>query len=137
MLLEVGLGVGRLWSWNCSFETCFETCFEMCFEAESSVRGCFFSAELGAEWKWPGEGVGQPEIERCLNHLVDRHDLRRDIELGARVDSAVFDEPSGTWLVVTSDAGEYRARFLVATTGVLPIPPRSGVLTPTVMQATG
>ncbi|MCX4815180.1 hypothetical protein OG601_31745 [Streptomyces sp. NBC_01239] len=113
VLLEAGLGVGGLWYWNRSFEACFE--------AESSIRGRLFSAELGAGWEWP-RGAGQPDIERYLNHVVDRHGLRRDIELGVRAASAVFDERSGTWSVVAGDGSAYRARFLVAATGVLPIP---------------
>ena len=64
----------------------------------------------------------QPEIERYLNHVVDRFDLRRHMRFGARVTSATYDESSGRWTVETSDGTEYRARFLVAATGVLSVP---------------
>ncbi|WP_089103718.1 NAD(P)-binding protein [Streptomyces hyaluromycini] len=116
VLLEAGLGVGGIWYWNNSFEARFE--------AESSVRGHLFSAELGAAWQRPEEGAGQPVIEGYLNHLVDRQDLRPHIRLGATVGSAVYDDPTGTWSVLTDDAVEYRARFLVAATGALPAPGR-------------
>ncbi|MER7691962.1 hypothetical protein [Streptomyces sp. NPDC097610] len=114
LLLEAGLGVGGIWYWNNSFEACFE--------ADSSMRGHLFSAELGAERERPPEGAGQPGIERYLNHLVDRHDLRRDIRLGARVRSAVYDDSTGTWSVLASGGEAYRARYVVAATGALLVP---------------
>ncbi|MGW4911039.1 hypothetical protein [Streptomyces sp. NPDC004270] len=116
VLLEAGLGVGGIWYWNNSFEARFE--------AESSVRGHLFSAELGAAWERPEEGAGQPVIEGYLNQLVDRQELRPHIRLGVTVGSAVYDDPTGTWSVLTGDAVEYRARFLVAATGALPAPGR-------------
>ena len=39
-----------------------------------------------------------------------------------RSPSAVWDEPSGTWVVTVGDGTEVRARFLVAATGVLSVP---------------
>ena len=39
-----------------------------------------------------------------------------------RSPSAVYDESSGTWTVVVGDGTEFRARFLVAATGVLSVP---------------
>ena len=44
------------------------------------------------------------------------------MRLGAPVTSASFDEASGSWTVIAGDGRTYRARFLVAATGVLSIP---------------
>ncbi|MFJ9563881.1 NAD(P)-binding protein [Streptomyces fuscichromogenes] len=114
LLLEAGLGVGGLWYWNNSFEARFET--------DSGMRGHLFSAELGAGRERLPEDAGQPEIERYLNHLVDRHELRDDIRLDTRVRSAVYDDPTGTWSVLTGGGAAYRARYVVAATGALPVP---------------
>ncbi|MGW5657316.1 hypothetical protein [Streptomyces humi] len=114
VLLEAGLGVGGIWYWNDSFEAHFET--------DAGMRGHLFSAELGAGRERLPEDAGQPEIERYLNHLVDRHGLRGDIRLGARVRSAVYDDPTGMWTVRTGGGTEYRARYVVAATGILPAP---------------
>ena len=54
--------------------------------------------------------------------MVDRFDLRRHIRFDAEVTSAVYDESSGTWTVTIGDGTEFRARFLVAATGVLSVP---------------
>ncbi|MEU9456151.1 hypothetical protein [Streptomyces sp. NPDC048277] len=119
LLLEAGLGVGGIWYWNNSFEARFET--------DSGMRGHLFSAELGAGRERLPEDAGQPEIEHYLNHLVDRHGLRGDIRLGARVRSAVYDDPTGTWSVLTGGGAAYRARYVVAATGALPVPlPETG-----------
>ena len=54
-----------------------------------------FSDELQQEWTWSERYAAQPEILRYLNHVADRFDLRRDIEFGTRVTSAVLDEAGG------------------------------------------
>jgi len=64
----------------------------------------------------------QPEIERYLNHVVDKFDLRRDIAFGARVTSATWDDGSSRWTVTAADGRVWRAQFLVAATGVLSVP---------------
>jgi cation diffusion facilitator CzcD-associated flavoprotein CzcO len=113
-LLEQGDGVGGTWYWN--------RYPEARFDSESYTYGYLFSKELWEEWSWSERFAGQPEVERYFNFVVDRFDLRRDIEFGAKVTSTVFDEPSGTWLVRTSDGTERRARFVVAATGILSVP---------------
>ena len=93
------------------------------FDSESYTYGYFFSQELFDDWEWQEHFAGQPEIERYLNHVVDRFDLRRHMRFDAPVTSAVYDEASGTWAV---DRRRRRpsiaARFLIAATGVLSVP---------------
>ncbi|WP_194829837.1 NAD(P)/FAD-dependent oxidoreductase [Nocardia sp. XZ_19_231] len=112
-LLEAGTGVGGTWYWN--------RYPEARFDSESYTYGYLFSKELWNEWEWTELFAGQPEIERYFNHVVDKFELRRHIHFGSGVNSAVFDEAEGIWVVRTG-AGEYRARFLVAATGVLSVP---------------
>ena len=92
------------------------------FDSESYTYGYFFSKELFDDWEWQEHFAGQPEIERYLNHVVDRFDLRRHMRFDAPVTSAVYDEASGTWAVTAGDGTEHRARFLIAATGVLSVP---------------
>jgi cation diffusion facilitator CzcD-associated flavoprotein CzcO len=113
-LLEAGDGVGGTWYWN--------RYPEARFDSESYTYGYLFSQELWEEWEWSERFAGQPEIERYFNHVVDKFDLRRDIRFGAKVVSAVWDEPAGSWAVRTHDGAEFRARFLVAATGILSVP---------------
>jgi cation diffusion facilitator CzcD-associated flavoprotein CzcO len=112
--LEAGDGVGGTWYWN--------RYPEARFDSESYTYGYLFSKELWEEWEWSERFAGQPEIERYFNHVVDRFDLRRDIRFGTQVVSAVYDERSGTWMARTADGSTWRARFLVAATGILSVP---------------
>jgi len=113
-LLEAGSGVGGTWYWN--------RYPQARFDSESYTYGYLFSKDLWEEWEWSERFAGQPEIERYFNHVVDRFDLRSDIVFDAKVTAAVYDEPSGTWTVRTSDGIERRARFVVAATGILSVP---------------
>ena len=61
--------------------------------------------ELEQEWEWTERYPAQPEILRYLNHVADRFDLRRDIQLETRVTEAIFDEDDLAWTVRT-DAGD-------------------------------
>jgi cation diffusion facilitator CzcD-associated flavoprotein CzcO len=92
------------------------------FDSESYTYAYLFSKDLFDEWEWQEQFAHQPEIERYLNHVVDRFDLRRHMRCGARVVSATFDEQSGSWTVATADGADHRARFLIAATGVLSVP---------------
>src|SRR5579885_324966 len=113
-LFEAGDGVGGTWYWN--------RYPGARFDSESYTYGYLFSRELFDEWHWQEHFAGQPEIERYLNHVVDRFGLRRHIRFGARVAAAVYDEASGTWLVTTASGPSTRARSVVASTGVLSVP---------------
>ena len=53
------------------------------FDSESYTYGYLFSRELWDEWEWQEHFAEQPEIERYLNHVVDRFDLRRHMHFGA------------------------------------------------------
>src|SRR5438132_13635417 len=110
-LLEAGGGVGGTWFWN--------RYPGARFDSESYTYGYLFSKELFDEWEWQEHFAGQPETERYLNHVVDRFDLRRDMRFDSAVTAAVYDDASGTWSVTVADGTAYRARYVVAATGVL------------------
>jgi cation diffusion facilitator CzcD-associated flavoprotein CzcO len=113
-LLEAGDGVGGTWYWN--------RYPGARFDSESYTYAYLFSEELFDEWEWHEHFAEQPEIERYLNHVVDRFDLRRHMRFGSKVTSAEYRSSSGTWAVRTGEGTEHRARYLVAATGVLSVP---------------
>jgi cation diffusion facilitator CzcD-associated flavoprotein CzcO len=113
-LLEAGGGVGGTWYWN--------RYPGARFDSESYTYAYLFSRELFEDWEWQEHFAQQPEIERYLNHVVDRFDLRRHIRCGAKVTAAVYDDAFGTWTVSLGDGDEVRTQFLVAATGVLSMP---------------
>lgn len=92
------------------------------FDSESYTYQYSFSRELIDEWNWSEHFAAQPEIERYLQFVASKFDLRRDIRFGARVESVVLDEAAQTWQVATTDGQRLCARFVVAATGFLSAP---------------
>jgi cyclohexanone monooxygenase len=96
-VFEAGDGVGGTWYWNrypgarCDVE---------------SVQYCYqFSPQLQQEWSWSEKYATQPEILRYIEHVADRFDLRRDVQFGARVESANWNEAAGLWCVGVARSG--------------------------------
>ena len=110
-VLEAGAGVGGTWYWN-------RYPGARC-DSESYYYSFSFSKELEQEWEWTERYPEQPEIMRYLNHVADRFDLRRDIQLETRVTGARFDAAANRWLVSTSDGAQYSAQFLITAVGCL------------------
>ena len=116
LVLEKGSGVGGTWYWNrYPGARCDIPSLEYSFG---------FDPELEQEWVWTEHFASQPEIEKYLNHLADRYDLRRDIHLDRGVAAATFDESTATWLITTEADEQLRARFVVMATGGLSAPHR-------------
>lgn len=116
-VFEAGPDVGGTWYFNrypgarCDVE---------------SVDYCYsFSDALQREWDWSEKYATQPEILAYINWVADRLDLRRDITLNARVNSAVLDEAQLHWTVTTEAGERVTARFCVMATG-----PLSAAMTP-------
>jgi cation diffusion facilitator CzcD-associated flavoprotein CzcO len=113
-LYEAGDGVGGTWYWNrYPGARCDSESFYYCYS---------FSPELAQEWEWSGRYPEQPEIERYLNHVADRFDLRRDIRFSTRVTAATFDESGDRWEIRTDRGDTATARFLVTAVGCLSAP---------------
>ncbi|HEX5366263.1 MAG TPA: NAD(P)/FAD-dependent oxidoreductase [Acidimicrobiales bacterium] len=113
-VLEAAGGVGGTWYWN-------RYPGARC-DVESLQYSYSFSPQLEQEWEWTERYPGQPELLRYVEHVADRFDLRRDVQLDTRVRSAVFDESAGAW-TVTTDAGEHlTATYCVMATGCLSVP---------------
>jgi cation diffusion facilitator CzcD-associated flavoprotein CzcO len=112
--VEAGDNVGGTWYWN-------RYPGARC-DIESMTYSYSFSGELEQEWAWSERYAAQPEILRYLNHVADRFDLRRDIQLGTRVMSAIYDEEEDCWSITTDRADELSAAFLIMATGCLSVP---------------
>ncbi len=93
-------------------------------DIESLQYSYSFSDELQREWQWSERYATQPEILRYLNHVADRFDLRRDIQLDTRVTAAAFDESANRWTIQTDRGDTVSAQFCVLATGCLSIPKR-------------
>src|SRR5258708_7449179 len=111
---EAGSGVGGTWFWN-------RYPGARC-DVESLEYSYSFSNELQQDWKWPERYGTQPEILKYINHVADRFDLRRDVQLNTRIKSAVFDGKANQWTLKTDSGEEIRARYCVMAAGNLSTP---------------
>jgi len=111
---EAGSGVGGTWFWN-------RYPGARC-DVESLEYSYAFSDALQQEWKWPERYGNQPEILQYINHVADRFDLRRDVQLNTRITSARFDPTAGEWTVTTDAGEEIKARYCVMAAGNLSTP---------------
>ena len=108
---EAGGGIGGTWYWN-------RYPGARC-DVESMDYSYSFSDELQQEWRWTERYASQPEILRYIEHVADRFDLRRDIQLATRVTAAVFDEATNRWAIETDRGDRVSARFCIMATGCL------------------
>jgi len=111
---EAGSGVGGTWFWN-------RYPGARC-DVESLEYSYAFSDELQQEWTWPERYGTQPEILRYINHVADRFDLRRDVQLNTRVVSATFNEARRLWTVTTDKGDVVTAPFCIMAAGNLSTP---------------
>jgi cyclohexanone monooxygenase len=86
---EAGTGIGGTWFWN-------RYPGARC-DVESLAYSYSFSKELEQDWDWTERYASQPEILSYANHVADRFDLRRDIQLEIRVEAARWDDASARW----------------------------------------
>src|SRR5215472_14266395 len=86
---EAGGGVGGTWYWN-RYPGC------RC-DVESMEYSYSFSDELQQEWQWPERYGTQPEILRYIDHVAERFDLLRDVQLNTRIVAALYDRDANQW----------------------------------------
>lgn len=110
-LFDDASGVGGTWYWN-RYPGCR-------FDSESETYGYSWSKELLQEWDWKEHFSGQPENERYLNYVADKFNLRPNIQLNARVTSAIYDEKTSRWDIRLQSGQRVRAQFFITAVGVL------------------
>ena len=110
-VLEAASGIGGVWYANrypgarCDVES-----FDYSFS---------FSSALEQEWRWSERYATQAEILRYVEHVADRFDLRRDVQLNTRVLTADFDESNPGWKVETDRGDSWSATYLIMAVGQL------------------
>lgn len=107
-------GVGGTWYWN--------RYPGARFDSEAYIYQYLFSDELYKGWSWSERFPGQPEIERWLNYVADRLDLRKDIRFSTTITSAVYNEATQRWTITTDKGEVIDAQFLITCCGMLSAP---------------
>jgi len=111
VVLEAADGIGGVWYHNgYPGARC---------DVESYDYSYSFSPELEQEWRWSERYATQPEILRYIDHVAERFDLRRDIVLNTRMESAVYDETRARWTITATDGRQWSTQYLVMAVGQL------------------
>lgn len=108
---ERGADVGGVWYWN-------RYPGARC-DVESVDYSYSFDKDLEQEWDWSEKYATQPEILRYVEHVAERHDLRRHFTFGTSVVSAELDEERLRWTVRTDSGREVEARYVLFGVGCL------------------
>lgn len=108
---EAAETVGGTWYWN-TYPGARCDCLSM----EYSFS---FDRELVEAWDWTERYPAQPEILRYLEFAADKLDVRRHFTFSTRVESAVWDDETSLWTVVTDAGEQVTARYVVTAVGCL------------------
>lgn len=120
---ETADDVGGTWYWN-------RYPGARC-DVESIDYQYTWDPELVDEWSWSERYATQPEILRYVNHVADKHDLRRDVTFETRIIDATWDDATSVWTIRTEAAngddsqgrGEtITCRWYIMATGCLSAP---------------
>ena len=114
VLVDAASGVGGTWYWN--------RYPGLHVDIESMEYSYGWSEELMQEWEWTERYAGQPEVEKYLNYVADKFDLRQHMHFNARVNTMVYDEVRQRWKVYCGNGREYDAHSCVMATGLLSAP---------------
>ncbi|OBF04949.1 steroid monooxygenase [Mycobacterium sp. ACS4054] len=113
-VLEAGDDLGGTWYWNRYPGARVDV---------PSVDYMYsFDPDWRRDWQWSEKYATQPEILRYLNHVADKHDLRRHITFSTRVQRASWDDDASLWRVSTGAGDQVTCRFVVMATGCLSAP---------------
>src|SRR6187401_1064270 len=90
--------------------------------AACDVPSHLYSLSFAPGHRWSRRYAPQTEILEYLNSVADEFGLRPHLKLNTAVESAVFDESSGTWEVRASDGSSERFDAVVTACGQLTNP---------------
>jgi cation diffusion facilitator CzcD-associated flavoprotein CzcO len=111
---ERGDGIGGTWFWN------------RYPGARVDIQSCEYMftkfADIERDWDWTELMPAQEEIERYLNYVADRLDLRKDIQLETTVEATHWDAATSTWSTTLSTGETVTSQFVIGATGCLSTP---------------
>ena len=110
-ILETADNVGGTWFWNRYPGSRCDT--------ESKAYTYYFSKELYEDWNWSERYPNQPEIEKYLNYVCDKLDLRKDIEFQTKVTDLIYDNERKTWTTLTKNKEKFSSKFIISAVGCL------------------
>ncbi|MFP6777338.1 MAG: NAD(P)/FAD-dependent oxidoreductase, partial [Alphaproteobacteria bacterium] len=115
-VIEAAADVGGTWFWN-------RYPGARC-DVESLTYSYSFSDDLQREWSWTERYARQPEILKYVARVVEKFDLRREMQFDTRVTVVAFDSTTNRWAIETDRGEHISAKYCIMATGCLSTPTR-------------
>ncbi|KJJ29322.1 cyclohexanone 1,2-monooxygenase [Aspergillus flavus AF70] len=112
-LVERAEGPGGTWYWNRYPGATSDT--------PSHLYRYSWDKEDLQSYSWSHNYLERKEVLAYLEHVVERHDLRRHMQFHTEVVSAIWNDDSCTWTVESSQ-GSFMSRYLITSLGIITEP---------------
>lgn len=110
-VIDMAGDVGGTWYWNRYPGAMSDT--------ESFVYRYSWDKEDLQTYPWSHHYVKQPDVLAYLMHVVDKYDLRKNMQFNTELLSADWNEEAKVWHIEVSTGETYVARYLVTALGLL------------------
>lgn len=110
-VIDTASGPGGTWYWNRYPGAMSDT--------ESFVYRYSWDKEDLQTYPWTHHYVKQADVLAYLEHVVERHDLRKHMQFNTELLSADWNSTSNRWDIKLSDGDTYSVRYLVTALGLL------------------
>ncbi|KAL4791157.1 hypothetical protein BDV19DRAFT_401535 [Aspergillus venezuelensis] len=91
-------------------------------DSDAGVYRFNLAPDLIDDWNFQERCPSQEEVQRYLNYVVGRCDLRKYIQFSSRVVSAHYQNEAKVWTIATTDGMSKTCRYFLLATGALSIP---------------
>ncbi|KAK5060206.1 hypothetical protein LTR84_010091 [Exophiala bonariae] len=112
--IESAPEVGGTWYWNRYPGAMSDT--------ESYLYRYSWDKEDLQTYPWDKHYLYQPDILRYIKHVVDKHDVRKQILLDTTMETATWNEQEERWVIKCNTGKVFSARYLVNALGILSKP---------------
>lgn len=110
LVIDQASDVGGTWFWNQYPGAMSDT--------ESYIYRFSWDKEDLRTYPWKDHYVKQPEVLAYLNHIVKKHDMRKNMRFNTELKSADWDDKNSVWRIETS-GGALTSRYFVTCLGLL------------------
>ncbi|KIK61062.1 hypothetical protein GYMLUDRAFT_166723 [Collybiopsis luxurians FD-317 M1] len=108
-IFEAAPDIGGVWYWNI-------------YPGARVDTGCdsyqFSLKNIWGDWHWRELFPGQSSMQEYFHHVDKKWDLKKDISLNTRIESAEWVEHEKKWIITTEDGRLVRTRFFIVCAGV-------------------
>ncbi len=89
--------------------------------AECDIEIVFYAYSF-MPWDWPRTHASQPEIQRYIEAVIDRYELRPHLRFNTRISDAVWDDRQHRYTLTKADGSQAQFGVVISALGLLNVP---------------